>query len=383
MAKRDYYEVLGLERSAGAEDIKKAYRKLALQYHPDRNPGDKAAEGKFKEVGEAYEVLKDPQKRAAYDQFGHAAVDGSAGAGGFGAGGMGFDLSDALRAFMQDFGGFDIFGTEGRRTRHFDRRGGDRQIRLTLTLREVASGATKKVKVRKAVVCATCSGRGTTSSRGSSPCVQCGGTGQVRRVQRSFFGQMVNVTVCDRCQGEGEIIRDPCEVCSGMGRVEGSETVSVKIPPGVMEGNYMTLRGLGDAGIRGGPAGDLVVVFNEKEDPIFHRHGPDILCDLAVHPHQAVLGDKVEVETLNGKVRVEVPAGIQSGKILRLRGKGIPQLHGGGTGDQLVRVVVVIPTKLSAGVRKLYEDLARETGHEPPRLQKGLFERVKDAFTGG
>ncbi|MCA9727456.1 MAG: molecular chaperone DnaJ [Candidatus Eisenbacteria bacterium] len=382
MAKRDYYEVLEIERSASVDEIKSAYRKLALQYHPDRNAGDKTAEERFKELGEAYEVLKDPQKRQAYDQFGHAGVDPSAGAGAYG--GMGFDLSDALRAFMRDFGGFgDMFGAEGGMGgRRPDRRGGDRQIRLELTLREVASGAKKKVRVRKFVRCGTCAGAGTTSQSGSDTCTTCGGSGQIRRVQRSFFGQMVNVTVCGTCRGEGSIVRDPCTTCGGDGRVEGNETVEVSIPAGVMEGNYMTLRGLGDAGVRNGAAGDLIVIFVEKPDSVFERHGEDVLCDLPIHPHQAVLGDKVEVPTLDGKARVEIPPGIQSGKILRLRGKGIPSLRDKTPGDQLIRVVVVIPTKLSAEQKTLYESLAQATGDKPPKFAKGFFEKVRDAFTG-
>jgi molecular chaperone DnaJ len=382
MAKRDYYEVLSVDREADDEALKKAYRKLALQYHPDRNPGDAKAEERFKEVNEAYEVLKDPQKRTAYNQFGHAGVDGqtSGPGGGFG-GGFGFDLSDALRAFMHEFGGFDLFGQDGGSDRSRDRRGGNRQIRLALTLEEIASGVTKKVRLTKLVPCEPCHGRGTTTGS-SDPCVACAGTGQVRRVQRSFFGQMVNVSVCSRCQGEGEIVRDPCPACNGEGRQEGHETVSVNIPAGVMEGNYMTLRGHGDAGLRGGPAGDLIVVIGEKSHSIFERHGSDILSDLPLHPHQAVLGAKVEVPTLNGKVRVEIPPGIQSGKILRLRDRGIPGLGGRPPGDQLVRVAVVMPGKLTAEEKKLYEALARASGDEPPKLQKGFFERMREAFGG-
>jgi molecular chaperone DnaJ len=251
MAKRDYYEVLGLDRDADVEAIKKAYRKLALQYHPDKNPGDARAEERFKEVNEAYEVLKDPQKRPAYDQFGHAGVDGQTpGPGGFPGGGFGFDLSDALRAFMREFGGFDFFGQEGPGDRARERRGGNRQIHLGLTLEEIATGVTKKVRVGKLVPCETCGGKGS-SSGDTEACSVCNGTGQIRRIQRSFFGQMVNVSACARCQGEGEVVRDPCPTCRGDGRMEGQETVVVKIPAGVMEGNYMTLRGRGTRGSAG------------------------------------------------------------------------------------------------------------------------------------
>ncbi len=381
MAKRDYYEVLGVERSVDLDGIKKAYRKLALQYHPDRNPGDETAEERFKEITEAYEILQDPEKRGSYDRYGHAGVDPSAAAGHPGAGGFGFDLSDALRAFMREFGGFDMFGGEGGPAGGRDRRGGNRQIHLELTLEEIATGARKKVRVRKLVPCQTCKGKGSTSGA-TAPCVACGGTGQIRRVQRSIFGQMVNVAVCSRCHGEGEVVRDPCTACGGDGRVEGNETIEVEIPAGVMEGNYMTLRGHGDAGIRGNPPGDLNVVFTEKSHPVFERHGSDILSDLAVHPHQAALGAKLEVPTLKGMVRIEVPPGIQSGKILRLRGRGIPGLGGREAGDLLVRVVVAIPTKLTVEQKKAYEELARATGAEAPKLQKGFFERMREAFGG-
>jgi molecular chaperone DnaJ len=378
MTKRDYYEVLGVEKNADADALKKAYRKLALQYHPDRNPGDARAEERFKEVNEAYEVLNDPQKRGTYDQFGHAGVDGQSAPSGF-PGGFGFDLSDALRAFMREFGGYDFFGQEGAGERGRERRGGNRQIRLGLALEEIATGVTKKVRISKLVPCTTCHGRGSKSGE-TETCVMCGGTGQIRRVQRSFFGQMVNVSVCARCQGEGEIVKDSCPTCGGDGRVEGQETVEVKIPAGVMEGNYMTLRGHGDSGIRGAPAGDLLVVMQEKPHPLFERHNTDIVTDLAIHPHQAVLGAKVEVPTLTGRVRIDVPAGIQSGKILRLRGRGVPGLGGREAGDQLVRVIVVVPAKLTVDERKLWENLARHTGEEPPKLQKGFMDRMREAF---
>jgi molecular chaperone DnaJ len=381
MTKRDYYEVLGIEREADLDAVKKAYRKLALQYHPDRNPGDAKAEDHFKEVNEAYEVLQDPQKRAAYDQYGHAAVDGSGGgAGGF-SGGFGFDLSDALRSFMREFGGFDFFGQEAGGGRGGDRRGGNRQIRLSLTLEEVATGVTKKIRVSKLIACQTCSGRGS-SSGATESCSACGGTGQIRRVQRSFFGQMVNVSVCSRCHGEGEVVRDPCPTCGGDGRIEGQETVTVNIPAGVMEGNYMPIRGHGDAGVRGAAAGDLVVYFTEKPHAAFTRHGADVLGVLAIHPHQAVLGAKVEVPTLTGSVRIDIPPGIQSGKILRLRGRGMPGLGGHEAGDHMVRIAVVIPTKLTAEERRLYVGLARVTGDEPPKIQKGFFDRMREAFGG-
>lgn len=383
MAKRDYYEVLGVPKDAGEEAIKKAYRQLARQYHPDHNPDAKDAEERFKEVNEAYEVLKDSEKRAAYDRFGHAGVDPSAAAAGYAGGNFGgFDLSDALRTFMREFGGFDIWPDMEGGGRSADRRGGNRRIQLELTLEEVATGVTKKLKIRKAIPCGTCRGRGTLAASGTRTCSTCGGAGQVRRVQRSLFGQMVNVSVCPTCHGEGEVIKDPCSVCAGDGRVEGQETVEVKIPAGVMEGMSLRVRGKGDQGIRGGAAGDLLVTIVERAHPIFERHESNLLCDLPIHPAQAVLGTKVEVETLDGKVRLDVPAGSQSGKLLRLRGKGLPGLQGRETGDLFVRVIVVTPSKSSGAEKKLWEQLAALHADDAPKAQRGFLERMKDAFGG-
>ena len=371
MAKRDYYEVLGVDKSADLDTLKKAYRKLALQYHPDRNPNDAGAEGRFKEVNEAYEILKDPQKRPAYDQFGYAGVDPAAAAAAGYRGGVGFDIGDALRAFMREFGGFDLFGGEAGGQRARDHRGGDRQIRLALTLEEIAIGSTKKVRVNKLVPCTTCRGRGSASGT-TVTCDVCGGSGQLRRVQRSFLGQMVSVSACEKCGGEGEIVRDPCPTCRGSGVVQGQETISLNIPPGVMEGNYMTVRGHGDAGPRSGPPGDLIVVMTEKPHPVFERHGRDILSDLPIHPHQAVLGVHIEVPTLGGTAEVEIEPGTISGKVLRprqLRGKGIPGRGGQDPGDHYLRVIVVTPAKLSVDERKLWEQLAMVSGSVPPKVQ--------------
>lgn len=383
MSKRDFYEVLGVERGATVEEIKKAYRKQALQFHPDRNPGDKEAEEKFKEVTEAYEVLSDEQKRAAYDRFGHAGVDPSYQGTGRGPAGFGFDLQDALRAFMREFGGFgSIFEEADSFQRSRDSRGGDIQIKLKLTLEEIAAGVEKRVRVRKAVACERCGGRGAEPGSKVVTCPQCDGQGQVRQVQRSFFGQIVNVTVCPRCRGEGEVVSDPCGSCKGEGRSEGSETVLLKIPPGVMEGNYMTLRGRGHAGYRGAPAGDLVVVFEEKAHEIFERHESDILTKIVITPSMAALGSKVEVPTLTGRAVVEIPHGIQAGKVLRLRGKGLPSVHGRDPGDELVRVEIQVPERISAREKELYEELRRIEGNKPPKAERGFFERVRDAFTG-
>lgn len=354
MAKRDYYEVLGVARGVGEEEIKKAYRKMAMKYHPDRNPGNNEAEEKFKEASEAYEVLTDPQKRQLYDQYGHDGLRG--GMGGFG--GFEFDLSDALRTFMEGFGGFgDFFGTPRRRTGA--QRGNDLQIRIQLTLQEVAAGAEKKIKLKRMVRCERCAGSGAWSSHSVKTCSECNGTGEVRRVSQSLFGQFVNIGTCKACRGEGKIISDLCPRCAGTGMQNGEATLKVKVPAGVATGNYITLRHEGDVGPKGGAAGDVFVFIEEKKDQAFERHGDDILYNLPISISQAVLGDEVEIPTLTGKVKLHIDQGTQSGKILRMRGKGIPHLNGHGKGDQLVRIIVWTPTKLSEETKYLFEKLAQ------------------------
>ena len=384
MAKRDYYEVLGISKGAGEDEIKKAYRKVAMQWHPDRNPGNPDAEVKFKEATEAYEVLRDAQQRARYDQFGHAATSGSGGAGGggFGGGAQGFDLSDALRAFMRDFGGDgsfeDLFGGGGGRGRG-PSRGDDLQVRLPLTLEEIAAGVEKKIRVKHLKRCETCSGRGGT---GESSCPQCQGRGQVRRVQQTVFGQFVNVAACPRCEGEGSIVAHPCKTCGGDGRVSESDTVNVKVPAGVAAGNYIPLRGLGDAGLRGGPAGDLVVLIEESEHELYERHGDHLTIDLPVSFTLLALGGKVEAPLLvGGTANVDVPAGTASGHTLRLKGKGLPGLRGG-RGDLHVRLRVWVPTKLSAPEKKLLEELRKSEALKAPKPSRSVFEKVRDAFGG-
>lgn len=356
MSKPDYYEVLGVTREASEEQIKVAYRKMAMQYHPDRNPGDHSAEEKFKEAAEAYEVLKDPEKRRRYDRFGHDGLRG----GGEGFAGFDFDLSDALRTFMAGFGGFgDIFGDARQRTG--PEKGGNLQVRLPLTLEEVATGVEKTLKIRRLLTCDTCDGSGAKSPDAVKTCPDCGGKGQVRQVSRSILGQFVNITICPRCGGNGRIITDNCPSCRGSGRRQGEGTLKVKIPAGVSSGNYISLRGEGDAGPRGGPAGDVIVFIEEKQDERFERHGDDVLFKLSISISQAALGTEVEIPTLFGKAKLQIEAGTQSGKILRMRGKGIPHLHGSGRGDQLVQTHVWTPTKLTKESRKLFEALsARE-----------------------
>jgi molecular chaperone DnaJ len=372
MAKRDYYEVLGVGRDASVDEIKKAYRKLALKYHPDRNPGNREAEEQFKEATEAYEVLREKDKRERYDQFGHGGAS-SGGPQGYEGFSGGFDLSDALRAFMRDFGGFgvdDVFGggAGGRRRDRSAGRGNDLQVRLQLGLREIATGVTKKIKVTKMVPCSRCKGKGTKEGSSKQTCPACHGTGELRQVSRSLFGQFVNIQACPSCQGEGSLISDPCPACGGAAAVEGSKKVEVKIPAGVATGNYIRLEGQGDAGTRGGPAGDLIILIEEVEDPVFERHGYDIACDLPVSFSQLALGARIEIPTLDGTAAIKVPAGTQSHKILRLKGKGIPHLNSYGRGDQLVRLVAWTPRNLTKEEREAFEGLENKTREKPPAV---------------
>ncbi len=377
MPKSDYYEILGVDRQAGPEEIKKAYRKLAIRFHPDKNKGDKQAEEKFKEVGEAYAVLADPQKRANYDRFGHAAPA----SGGFG-GGFDFDLSDALRIFMEGgFGGFaDIFGGGRATSRERLRRGSDLQIPLKLDLEDIASGGTKKIKISRLKTCEECGGSGAT--RGSQPavCSTCQGRGEVRHVSRSFLGQFVQTAACPACGGVGEVVVDKCPKCNGEGRYKGEVTLSVNIPAGVSAGNYLTLRGQGNAGLRAGQPGDVYIVVEEKPHEHFDRHGDDILYRLLLSFPQVALGDEVEIPSLYGRVKITIPPGIQSGKILRLKGKEIKHLNNSGAGDQLVLINLYTPTRMNARERKLFEELAGCEGVRPREEEKSFFRKVKDAF---
>lgn len=387
MAKRDYYEVLGVTKTASEDEIKKAYRKVAMQHHPDRNPGDKQAEARFKEATEAYEVLRDADKRARYDQFGHAtaAAGPSAGDGMGGYGYGGFDLADALRAFMRDFGAGDSGGFEdlfggggGRGATRGPARGDDLQVRLPLTLEEISAGVEKKIRVKHLKRCDTCEGKG---GKGEQTCAQCQGRGQVRRVQQTMFGQFVNVAACPKCEGEGSTVSQPCKTCHGDGRVSETETVSVKVPAGVANGNYIPLRGLGDAGRRGGAAGDLIVLIEEKPHDVFERHADDLYLELPVSFVTLALGGKVEAPLLGGGTHtLEVSPGSQSGTALRARGKGLSGLRGG-KGDLLVRLMGWVPQKLSGAEKKQLEALRAADGLKAPTPHRGLFDKVRDAFT--
>lgn len=372
MAKRDFYEVLDIDRNASTDEIKKAYRKLALKYHPDRNKGDKGAEDKFKEATEAYEVLRDSEKRALYDQHGHAGLSGQTGAP-FGYGAE-FDLSDALRAFMRDFGSFgfdDLFGGGAKASTRTRRRAGhDLQIKVKLTLREIASGVEKQIKVNKQVRCEACAGSGGKSGSSVETCGTCGGSGQIRQVQRSLFGQFVNVRECDACGGEGTIVKNPCPECGGTGRIRGSEKVSVNIPAGVASGNYITVSGGGDVGERGGPGGNLYIIIEETDDDLFVRHGNDILLDLPLTISQLALGTKIEVPTLDGKALFKVPAGTPSHKIFRMKGKGIPRLNSYGRGDELIRVIAWVPDRLNKTETELLRELDAHLSKRVPQPKK-------------
>jgi molecular chaperone DnaJ len=386
MTKRDYYEVLGVSRSASDEEIKKSYRQLALKYHPDRNPGNKEAEDKFKEAAEAYEVLSDADKRRRYDQLGHDGLRGT--------NYRDFtNVNDVFSAFGDIFGaGFgggifdEVFGGGQRRRRAgHGQPGSDLRIRLPLTLEEISTGVEKKLKVKRQKPCDTCKGSGAKGNSGRSTCPQCNGTGELRQVSRSMFGQFVNISACPTCDGEGKVIRDPCAACHGEGRVQGESTIKVTVPAGVSNGNYIPLQGHGNAGRRGGPPGDLVVMIEEEEHPQFTRNGDDIIFDLVISFPVASLGGEVEVPTLGGKARLEIEPGTPAGRMLRMRERGIPHLNSYGRGDQIVRVQVWVPRKLSARAKELLKELSK-TEHIAPteeeqRGAKSFFEKVKDAFS--
>ena len=381
---RDYYEILGVERGADADAIKRSYRRLALQFHPDRNNGSAEAEGKFKELTEAYEVLKDPDKRAAYDRFGHAGVKGGAGAG-YG----GFSFHDALDIFMRDFGGFgveDIFGGgRQRRGGQSVRKGPDMRITFRLTLDEVASGVKRTVRVEVNDECSRCGGSG--AAEGTSPvtCTTCGGAGEVRRVQRSFLGQLVSVMPCPECGGEGQRIEEPCGQCNGRGVERATRELEVNVPPGVSTGDYLTLRGQGNAGVRGGPRGDVLVVLEVEEDERFLRDGADLIYELPVTFSQAALGAELDVPTIGGSARLRVAPGTQSGRLLRMRGRGLPQLQSTNRGDLIIRVVVWTPTSLTPEQESAFRQLAK-TEAPAERVDdvrdRGFWSRVKEALTG-
>ncbi len=346
--KRDYYEVLGVSKNATDDELKKAYRKKAIQYHPDKNPGDKEAEEHFKEVAEAYDVLSDPQKRSQYDQFGHAGLGGAAG-GGFGGGGMSMeDIFSRFGDLFGGFGGFGGFSDMGGGSRRRVRRGSDLRVRVKLSLADISKGVEKKVKVKKQVVCSKCHGDGTEEANGKTTCQTCHGTGVVTRVSNTFLGAMQTQSTCPTCHGEGEIITKPCSKCKGEGVEIGEEVISFHIPAGVAEGMQMSVNGKGNAAPRGGVNGDLIVVIAEEPDPNLIRNGNDLIYNLLISVPLAIKGGSVEVPTIDGRAKIRIEAGTQPGKMLRLRNKGLPSVNGYGTGDQLVNVNVYIPESIDA-----------------------------------
>ncbi|MCX7875044.1 MAG: molecular chaperone DnaJ [Melioribacteraceae bacterium] len=364
MAKRDYYEVLGVSKDASAEEIKKAYRKLAMQYHPDRNQGDKEAEEKFKEAAEAYEVLSNPEKKAKYDRYGHSGLRG----------GEDFhsyqNVNDIFSHFSDIFGGAfggssifdDFFGTSSSRSRQRStgQPGADLKITLKLTLEEIAKGTTKKVKIKKYNKCTSCNGTGAKSNASFKTCTACNGTGEIRQVSRSIFGQFVNIQPCNNCSGTGKIISEPCSSCKGDGRIHDESTIKINVPAGVNDGNYMTLRGEGNAGKNGGPNGDIIVIFEELQHEYFTRDGDNIIYDLYISYPEAVLGTEVEVPTLNGKAKLKIEPGTNAGKYLKMREKGIQHLNGHGAGDQLVRINIHVPKVITPKEKELLKELQKQ-----------------------
>lgn len=368
--KRDYYEVLGVQKNVSGQELKSAFRKVALQYHPDRNPGNKDAEEKFKEASEAYEVLSDPERRARYDRFGHAGVGGAAGGDPFGGGFQGVNINDI---FGEIFG--DIFGGRGGRGR-VSNRGADLRFNLEISFEEAAFGCRPKVPIPRPKKCDTCSGSGSKSGAAPKACGTCGGSGELRFTQ-GFFAVS---RPCTDCSGTGAVVPDPCGKCRGSGKVPSEEVIEVNIPPGVDNGTRVRLGGMGEPGDRGGPPGDLYVTVIVREHPLFQREDYDVFCEVPISFTQAALGAKIDVPTLDGKVKMTIPEGTQSGKVFRLKSKGIPHLHSGQRGDQHVRVVVETPTGLTQKQRELLEKFADSSGEEVHPQSKNFFEKVRELF---
>lgn len=386
--KKDYYEILGVTKSSSADEIKKAYRKVAMQYHPDRNPGDKPAEEKFKEAAEAYEILGDQDKRSQYDRFGHQAFAPGRGSGG-NSGGMNMD--DIFSQFGDIFGDESPFGSffgggsnrnrSGGRSRGV--RGSNLRVKIKLNYEEIAKGASKTIKVKKYVVCTTCSGNGAKDKNSLQTCSTCGGSGQVRRVQNTFLGQMQTVTTCPACNGEGSTVTHKCTTCKGEGRQYGEETVTIDIPAGVQEGMQLSIGGKGNAGERGGAAGDLIVLIEEEAHPQLHRDGLNVAFDLYISIPDAVFGTNVEVPTIDGRAKIKIPPGTQSGKIFRLKGKGFPNVNSYEKGDQLIQVNVWTPQHISPEEKQMLEKMQQSQNFapKPEKNEKSFFDKVREMFS--
>ncbi|MDB5229544.1 MAG: dnaJ [Chitinophagaceae bacterium] len=388
MAKRDYYEILGVSKSATAEEIKKAYRKVAMQFHPDRNPGDKDAEERFKEAAEAYEVLSDVDKKAKYDRYGHAAFGPGTGGGNYGGG---MNMDDIFSQFGDIFGD-DIFGNffgggggrGGARTgRPRGARGSNLRVKLKLTFEEIAKGVNKNIKVKKYVSCNVCTGTGAKDKNGIQTCGTCGGNGQVRKVTNTFLGQMQTVTTCPNCNGEGSVVTAKCGNCKGEGRVFGEETVSIDIPAGVQEGMQLSLGARGNAGERGGASGDLIILIEEEPNKDLQRDGLNVAFELHLTFPEAVFGTQIEVPTIDGRAKIKIPPGTQSGKIFRLKGKGFPEVNGYNKGDQLIHVNVWTPQAVSDEEHAMLEKLGQSPNFQPQpgKNEKSFFDKVKEVFS--
>jgi molecular chaperone DnaJ len=376
MAQRDYYEILGVPKNASSEDLKAAFRRLARQYHPDVNK-EPDAEERFKEINEAYAILSDPEKRSAYDRFGHAGVKGMGGAPDF----TNVDFSDFADIFGDLFG-FGGFGRSSRRSRNAPRRGADLQYRLDLTFEEAVFGAEKEIEITRDEVCNTCNGSGAEPGTSPQRCTTCNGTGEVRQVRQTILGSMVQVATCPTCNGQGETIASPCHTCQGRGLERITRKKVVSIPAGVDTGTQIRLAGEGQPGLNGGPHGNLYIVIQVKQHKYFRRRDNDVLLDLDVNIAQATLGAEVEIPTVDGPAKLKIPSGTQPGKVLRLRGKGVPYLRGSGRGDQLVVINVDIPSRLSSEQRQLFEQLAKTMGSEVRPQERSFLDWLKETLGG-
>lgn len=385
MAKRDYYEVLGVSKTASVEEIKKAYRKKAIEYHPDKNPGDSEAEEKFKEAAEAYDVLSDAQKRQRYDQFGHAGVGGAASGGGFGGGGM--SMEDIFSQFGDifgghfGFGGFGGFGGGGSRGGRRVNRGSDLRVKVKLNLKDIANGVEKKIKVKKYITCNTCHGSGAEDDNSTKTCDSCHGSGVVTRVTNTILGQMQTQSTCPTCNGEGKIITKKCAVCDGEGIVRDEEVITINIPAGVAEGMQLSMSGKGNAARHGGVNGDLLILVEEEQHPELIRDENDLLYNLLLSVPQAALGGTVEVPTIDGKAKLKIDPGTQPGKVLRLRNKGLPSVNRYGTGDLLVNVSVYIPESLSSSEKEVMTGWENSPSFQPNKsMKEKIFSKFRNLF---